>query len=170
VKRAAAVCIVDPLDYFSRQYDRAIEQFRSVLMSEPAFGRASMIIHTYAAKGMYAKALAELELSRRIVDDGPWTWALAAYIHGRAGRPAEARAAVEKLLQIARRQNQNPAPMLSVAYAGMGEADKAVAWLQKAHDEHLSVLTHLKVEPVYDAVRDHPGFRQLMRQAGLAPR
>ena len=89
--------------YFSRQYDRAIEQFRSVLYAEPG------------------------------------------------------------------RQNQNPAAMLSMAYAGMGETDKAVLWLQRAHDEHLPILTHPKVDPVYDSIRHDPKFQQLLRQAGLAP-
>lgn len=154
--------------YFSRRYDRAIEQFRSVLYAEPGFGRANLIIHAFAAKRMYAEATAELERSRRFAE-GPWTWALHAYIHGRAGRAAEARQAVEKLKQECRRQNQNPAAMLSMAYAGMGETDKAVAWLQRAHDEHLPILTHLKVDPVYDSIRHDPKFQQLLRQAGLAP-
>ena len=154
--------------YFSRQYDQAIEQFRSVLYAEPAFGRANLIIHAFAAKRMYAEAAAELDRSRRF-EEGPWTWALEAYIHGRAGRPTDARRAVEKLEQECRRQNQNPAAMLSMAYAGMGETDKAVAWLQRAHDEHLPIVTHLKVDPVYDSLRHDPKFQQLLQQAGLAP-
>ena len=152
--------------YFARQYDRAIEQFRSVLTAEPRFGRAHMIVHAYAAKGMYSEAVAELESWRRI-EDTPWILAMEAYVHGRAGRLREARQAVEKLDEASRRTNQNPAPMLSVAYAGMGETDKAVAWLQKAHDGQLSVLIHLKVEPIYDSIRHDPRFQQLLRRAGL---
>jgi TolB-like protein/DNA-binding winged helix-turn-helix (wHTH) protein/Tfp pilus assembly protein PilF len=153
--------------YFSRQYDRAIEQFRSVLATEPRFGRAHMIVHTYAAKGMYAEAIAELESWRR-VDDTPWISAIEAYVHGRAGRRTEALQAVEKLKEESRRKTLNPAHMLAVAYAGMGETQSAVAWLQRAHDEHLPVLTHLKVEPIYDSIRHDPTFQQLLRRAGLA--
>ena len=75
---------------------------------------------------------------------------------------------VEKLERECRRQNQNPAAMLSVAYAGMGETDKAIAWLQRAYDAHQPILS-AKVDPVYDSIRRHPKFQQLLRQAGLAP-
>src|SRR5207249_2606701 len=46
---------------FSRQYDRAIEQFRSVLRKDPNFGRASVISAAYVEKRMFTQALAQIE-------------------------------------------------------------------------------------------------------------
>lgn len=48
--------------YFSRQYDRAIEQLRAVLQMEPDFERAYMlIIAAYVQEARYDDALAAIE-------------------------------------------------------------------------------------------------------------
>jgi hypothetical protein len=54
------------------------------------------------------------------------------------------------------------------AYIGMGNNDRAIAWLEKAQAQHSNGLTALKVDPVYDPLRSDPRFRHLMRQVGLA--
>src|SRR5208283_1037509 len=82
--------------YFSRQYDRAIEQFRGVLEMEPNFPRAQMLIAAYVQKGMFAEALAEAEAWRRR-DHLPWSWVMAAYVSGRSGDQAKAKLALEQL-------------------------------------------------------------------------
>ncbi len=71
--------------YYSRQYDRAIEQFRSVLDMEPNFPRAHMLIYAYAQKGSFTDALSDIENWRRI-DNGPWSWSVLAYVYGRSGQ------------------------------------------------------------------------------------
>src|SRR5712692_8163675 len=72
--------------YFSRQYGRAIEQFRTVLQKDPKFSRTSVIIYAYIEKAMFAEALADAERWRRVYGEGPWYWSTRAYIYGRAGR------------------------------------------------------------------------------------
>ncbi len=47
--------------YYSRQYDRAIEQFRAVLEMDPHFPRAALLYVTYARKGMDKESLAGLK-------------------------------------------------------------------------------------------------------------
>src|SRR5271167_21861 len=64
--------------YFSRQYDRAIEQFRAVLDMEPNFPRAHMVSYAYVEKGRFADALADIESWSRI-EESPWIWSLRAY-------------------------------------------------------------------------------------------
>src|SRR5712692_5154281 len=71
--------------YFSRQYDRAIEQCHTVLRKDPNFGRdraAGIIIYAYVEKGMFEQALADVEILRRFYGEGPWHWSLLAYIYG----------------------------------------------------------------------------------------
>jgi len=90
-------------------------------------------------KGMFADAQADLEKLRR-VDDSPWSLAQSAYIFGRSGRVTEARRAVEKLEQLDRHNQIDPAPIL-IAYVGIGDKDEAFAWLEKAYSQHSNVLT-----------------------------
>lgn len=154
--------------YFSRQYDRAIEQCRAVLEMEPNFPRAHLLIFAYVQKGQFAEALADIEKWRRL-DESPSTWAAQAYVYGRAGQPVQARQALEKLKQVIRHRQSDPTPMLVIAYAGMGNKDEAFAWLDKAFRERSNALTVLKVEPIYDPLRSDPRFQELLRRVGFAP-
>ncbi len=153
--------------YFSRQYDRAIEQFRAVLDMEPNFPRAHMLAYAYVQKGMFADALADIEKWRRI-EEMPWTQSLLAYVYGRSGQRERARRALEKLEQLNRRREMDAAPMF-VARIGMGRKDEAFAWLQKAYLAHSPALTALKVDPLYDPLRSDPRFEELLRRLALAP-
>jgi TolB-like protein len=58
--------------YFSRQYDRAIEQFHAVLTMAPTFGRAHMICYAYVEKGMFREALTYAERWRH--SEGTPVW------------------------------------------------------------------------------------------------
>jgi TolB-like protein/Tfp pilus assembly protein PilF len=153
--------------YFSRQYDRAIEQFRAVLDMEPNFPRAHLLAYAYTQKGMFAEALADIEKWRRI-EDTPWTQSLLAYVYGRSGQPEQTRRALEKLEQLNRRRGMDAAPMVT-AYIGTGNKDEAFAWLQKAFLEHSNALVGLKVDPIYDPLRSDPRFQGLLRRIGLPP-
>jgi lipopolysaccharide biosynthesis regulator YciM len=100
------------------------------------------------------------------VDNGPWTWAVEAYVYGRAGQQAQARRALEKVEQGNRRWHLDPAPMYAVAYAGMNQNDEAIAWLDKAFAQHSNLINALKVDPVYDPLRRDPRFQDLLRRVG----
>ena len=151
--------------YFSRQYDRAIEQFRAVLDMEPNFPRAHLLVFAYVQKGLFADALADIEKWRR-TEDSARIWMMQAYVYGRSGQQVEARRAVEKLRQFNRTRQINPADII-VPYVGLDDKDQAFAWLQKAYLEHSPALTALKVDPIYDPLRSDPRFQELLRRVGL---
>ena len=151
--------------YFSRQYDRAIEQLRAVLEMEPNFPRAQMLIPAYVQKGLFADALADVKEWRRH-DDSPWVWVMFAYISGRSSDQASARNAVKHLERLDRRRPLDPLA-LAVAYIALDNNDKAMACLEKAYEEHSSGLTALKVDPTYDPLRSDPRFLALVVRIGL---
>ena len=152
--------------YFSRQYDRAIEQFRVVLEMEPNFPRAHVLVFAYTQKGLFAEALDDLERWRR-VDDTPSIWAAQAYVYSRSGQQEQARRALKKFEELNRRQQMDPAA-IAWAYAVMGNKDQAFALLEEAYSQHSNALTTLKVEPAYDPLRSDPRFQDLLRRVGLA--
>jgi TolB-like protein/Tfp pilus assembly protein PilF len=153
--------------YFSRQYDRAIEQFRAVLDMEPNFPRAHMLAFVYVGKGSYAQAIADLEKWRRI-DNTPYTWAAQAYVYGRWGQQEQARHALRKFEELSQKRQVDPEPGLLAAYVGMGDKDRVFAMFEKACAERSNVLDSLKVEPNYDPLRSDPRFQDLLRRVGLA--
>lgn len=50
--------------------------------------------------------------------------------------------------------------------AGLGDKDKAMEWLEKAYEER-SFLTWLKVDPVFDPLRDDSRFISFLGKLGL---
>ncbi|MBZ5597125.1 MAG: winged helix-turn-helix domain-containing protein [Acidobacteriia bacterium] len=152
--------------YFSRQYDRAIEKWRSVLEVDPEFSRAHLIHAAYVDKGMFAEALADVEKQPH-KPEVAWYWGWIAYIRGRSGRKAEARHALKELLQLNRRDPVNP-QVIALASIGVGDKDQALTWLEKAAEQHSNELTSLKVNPAYDSLRGEPRFQELLRRVGLA--
>jgi DNA-binding winged helix-turn-helix (wHTH) protein/Tfp pilus assembly protein PilF len=152
--------------YFSRQYDRAIEQFRKVLEKDPSFSRAGFVIYPYVEKGMFSEALAQAEVSHHVYGAGPWYWSTLAYIYGREGQKERARRELEKLEQLIHRQQADPVSMM-YAHLGLEDKNEALADMEKAYSEHFSIVTTLKVEPAFDPLRSDPRFQDLLRRVGL---
>ncbi|MGB9074377.1 MAG: winged helix-turn-helix domain-containing protein [Terriglobales bacterium] len=152
--------------YYARQYDRAIEKFRSIREMDPTF-RPGLLWEVYARRGGFADALAGIEEERRLSGEGPWIWMERAYVYGRTGQQVQARHEVAKLEEWNRRRPVDPA-MFVEAYIGMGNKEEAFVWLEKAYAQHSGYLTHLKVDPLYDPLRSDPRFQDLLRRVGLA--
>jgi TolB-like protein/DNA-binding winged helix-turn-helix (wHTH) protein/Tfp pilus assembly protein PilF len=153
--------------YYSRQYDRAIQQFRAVLDLDPNFPRAHMICYAYVQQGRFANALADIETWRRI-EPGYWADADEVYVYGRQGKPDQARRAFDNFQRSSRDQSVDP--FVSVGpYLGIGDTDQALATLEKSVTAHSPGLTALKVDPIFDPLRTAPRFQSLLRRVGLSP-
>lgn len=152
--------------YFSRQYDRAIEQLLAVRAMEPNFSRGRMVIYPYVEKGMFAEASADVE-KWRYRDDTP-VWDAQAYVYARSGQQMQARRALAKSEQFGRHRQSQVTAVLVMAYIAIGKKDEAFVLLQRGLLEHSNALTTLKVEPGFDPLRSDPRFDQLLRRVGLA--
>ena len=53
-------------------------------------------------------------------------------------------------------------------YAGVGDGEQTLSWLEKAYAEHSGELVSLKVSPAYDFLRNDPRFQGLVERVGLA--
>ncbi|HZP17704.1 MAG TPA: winged helix-turn-helix domain-containing protein [Terriglobales bacterium] len=151
--------------YYSRQYDRAIKQFRSVLEMDPYFPRANLIVEAYTEKGLFDEALSHLEKQRPI---SPTTWYLAslAIVHARMGHVSSARGTMDDLIRTSAGKTD---PVIFGWLAGaIGDKEQAMSWLEKAYELHSSGLCSLKVEPAYDPLRSDLRFQDLLRRVGLA--
>jgi TolB-like protein/DNA-binding winged helix-turn-helix (wHTH) protein len=152
--------------YYSRQYDRAIDEFRRVLEMEPNFPRAYIVIYPLVEKGLFAEALADVDNWSRL-GDSPWPLAVQVYVYARSGQMAQARRSLKKLEQMDRQpQYLDPAAML-MAHVGLDNKEETFTWLQRAYDAR-SPLTTLKVDPMYDPLRSDPRFQDFLRRVGLA--
>jgi TolB-like protein/Flp pilus assembly protein TadD len=154
--------------YFSRQYDRAIEECRKAIEVEPGF----LIVHYHLGqsllgKGQFPEAIAELKKAEALVG-GPTpviTMALG-HAYGVSGDRASALKSLAELNAMGTK-GYVPALFVSAIYTGTGDRDRAMQWLQKAYDERTEYLIFLNVEPMADPLRSDPRFKDLLRKVGL---
>ena len=152
--------------YYSRQYDRAVKQGRSVLELDPNFGHAwALLVPSYLQMGKYDEAVAGVNRSAASIE-GPWTWAWRAAAYGRWGHAEEARRAVAKLEQLPISRTERTAALL-IAYSGTGKKERVLDLLERAYAEHSNAIVQIKVDPMYDPIRNDPRFKDLLRCVGL---
>lgn len=152
--------------YYSRQYDSALKQCRSVLELDPNFRHArGLMVPSYSELGRYDEALDEMN-RWAAGDQGPWAVAMRAAVYSHLGRAEEARREVVNIEQLpGSRIDRTPA--LLVAYSGTGQKEQVIELLQKAVSEHSNAVVQVKVDPMYDPIRSDPRFRDLLRRVGL---
>ena len=154
--------------YFSRQYDRAINECRKAIEVEPDF----LTVHYHLGqslleKGQFPEAIAELKMADGLAG-GPTpviTMALG-HAYGVSGDRAAALKSLAGLNEMGAK-GYVPALFVSAIYTGLGDRERAMQWLQKAYDERTEYLIFLNVEPMADPLRSDPRFKDLLRRVGL---
>jgi hypothetical protein len=79
---------------------------------------------------------------------------------------------VQKLLEDdqVRAKTKNISPLRSASiYVRAGQKDMAFAYLERAYEISDPSIVQLKIEPVYDSLRDDPRYTDLIRKIGLQP-
>jgi hypothetical protein len=71
------------------------------------------------------------------------------------------------LAQLARKRYV-PAFYSAAINTGLGDLERAIAWLRKAQEERCDYLIHLPKEPAADPLRDDPRFDAIVPRPTLA--
>jgi TolB-like protein len=153
--------------YFGREYQRAVDECEKAKQLDPQYfmlhfiaGRAHMRLNNYA------KAIAHLKASRTGTGEFPLMDAalgLAYAVSGKKGLTAK----MAEQFKAAAKKRYIPPTYFGMLFAGLGDKDKAMMWLEKAYDDRADGLTWLNVEPMLDEVRNDPRFQDLLRRIGL---
>jgi TolB-like protein/Flp pilus assembly protein TadD len=149
--------------FYSRDYDRAIQQFQKAVELEPGFPAAlSTMIAAYSQKGQHDVAVAKLS---EIQEDNSLN--AAGIVYALAGRKDDAMRIIEKLERRSRQGYVSPTAFAYI-YAALGDKEKAIAYLEKGYEERAFQMQFLKIDPRWDKLRNDPRFADLMRRVGLA--
>jgi serine/threonine-protein kinase len=153
---------------FARDHDKALEQFQKALELEPNFPAALQYIPlAYVQKGMYEEAIAHIQSAPESA--GLPITGSPGYVYAMAGRTQEARAMIEEL-KVLRGKQEYISPLgIASIYAGLGEKDEAIAWLEKGFEERAFQMQMLKMDPRWDKLRSDQRFTELVRRVGLTP-
>ncbi|MBI4915020.1 MAG: winged helix-turn-helix domain-containing protein [Acidobacteria bacterium] len=152
--------------YYAREYEQAIASYRATLGMEQRFVPARLgLALAYTQEGRHTEALAELAEARAIAAGEPAVLAATAFVLGRAGRTAEARAIADELQRLEAKRYV-PAYYDAGVYIGLGDRDAAFSWLAKACEQRCSLLGALTVDPAFDPLRGDERFAAILRCAG----
>jgi serine/threonine-protein kinase len=150
-----------------RHLDEAIGLLQRVLETNPGFLPARNTLGlAYAGAGRLKEAAAELETTAR-ESNGRGGLGRLAYVYARQGQTDSALAITRWLIERYQRERILPYSV-ALAYAGLGDRDRALEWLERAVDEHdPNIALFLGTDPLLDSLRPDPRFTRLLRKVGL---
>jgi adenylate cyclase len=152
--------------YHARRYDDAIVQIRRTLELDPASTLGRHLLGCCLLwKGDTTGAIAEFQRSK-IVVTGAWYQGLLGYAYAISGNRPKAEQILRELEEMAKRQYVNSTAFADI-HLGLGEKEKALDWLDKSYQDQESACWYLKVDPIYDSVRNEPRFQALLKKVGL---
>ena len=146
--------------YYSRRYDEAIEQLKQVKETDEEFSEVrKWLLSCYEQKKDYDRAL-EARIGQ--LEDGgapPEEIEATKAAFSKDGWPGVLRRIVE------------PTPPVGIvgamAYAQLGDADRAFEALDKLFDRRAIMLVQAAREPRFDPIKNDPRFDDLLKRIGL---
>jgi serine/threonine-protein kinase len=153
--------------YYAGRYDQAIDHLaRAIEMNPMAVESHRILAATLVQQGKLADAERVLREALTLPAAGAFTKAELALVLARAGRRAEAKALLEEIQAAARDHYVSPVPF-AIVHIGLGNLKEALDWAERAYAERRGWLAYLKVNPIFDSLRNEPRFKALVQKMRL---
>jgi serine/threonine-protein kinase len=155
------------LHYYAHQPDTAVMHLRRAVVMDPTSPENHRVLAlAQMQKGSYDDAAQSVREALALSPESVYARAALGYLEALRGREAEA---VQLLLELQARARQHyVSPVAFVTlYVGLRDADRAFHWLEEAYRERRGWLTYLKVEPLFDPIRQEARFEQLLSRMKL---
>jgi tetratricopeptide (TPR) repeat protein len=154
--------------YQLRDFPRLVEAAQRGIASNPnEWVEHQDLGIAYEGTGKLPEAIAEYQKAVELSNGDQDASASLAHAYAVVGKRAEAEQILRDL-QNKSKDSKVPPYILATIYAGLGEKDKAMLFLEKAYDEKsLELSWHLKADPRIDNLRSDPRFQALSRRMGL---
>jgi serine/threonine protein kinase/Tfp pilus assembly protein PilF len=155
--------IVGFIDFYARRYDKAILQYKKTISMDPNFQMAYRYLSkVYLYKGMFKEALETHKKWMEIGNPGERILIrerMNIYLH--MGREKEAFQLFEQIKSnLSSLQKAN-------WHLEFGEIDQGVVFLEKACEERIPNMRFIKIDPIYDNVRNNPRYKEILRKMNL---
>jgi TolB-like protein len=148
----------------ARRYDEAIRQLQETLELDPGFAPArTFLAMAYTQLGDHQRALTEYQAAVRL--SGAPLGALERLGRGYAvaGQRKEAENTLSQLQRLSQTKYVSGVSIAAI-YAGLGNKERALAWLETAFKAHDPGLVGLKQDPSLDPLRSDPRFQEIVRK------
>jgi len=154
---------------YARRFNEAIAQSEAALEIAPDFRLAwERMRNAYQGMGQYQEAAAA-SLKALSLEGASQEEVSGLADAAASGKEAYWRWVLDYEMENVKRGKSVPPVGFASIYAQLGENDQALEWLEKAFAAQETGLTSLKVNPIYDPLRDDPRFHELLRRMNLMP-
>lgn len=156
------------LSYYAKDYPHALDHLRKAITLDDNFASAHNSLGlVYEQQRQTQDAILEFMRAQRLLQLEPekLTALKAAFANG--GREAFWKESLTQL-QAEAGHRYIPQSWIAMLHVRLGENDKAFAALEKAVQEKDGGVVELKVEPIYEPLRQNSKFNELLRLVGLS--
>jgi len=154
--------------FFLRQYDRAGQELQKSLDTNsddaPTHVRLGSV---YEQKGMYKEAISEFQKGVKLSDNGFQSLGMLAHCYAVSGRKDKAKKILADIDKLSKQDFFWANYSIALIYAGLGENEEAIKYLERAYDEHSLGPAWFRFDPRLDKLRLEPHFQNFVRRTGL---
>jgi len=155
------------LYYYARRYDQARDHLgRAIEMNPMAVESYRILGMTLALQGEWREAERLLRETLTLPGADAYTKATLGWVLARAGKRAEAEPLLNELEGAARQGYVSPVAF-AILYIGLGDVGRALAWVERAYDDRRGWLAYMKVNAMFDPLREEPRFQALLKKMRL---
>jgi serine/threonine-protein kinase len=153
--------------YYARRFDQARYHLdRAIAMNPTAEETYRVLGLVLSLAGETGEAVGVLEEAVAMPDAGTYTRATLGCALARAGHREEAQRILAGLEARAAHEYVSPVAFATV-HLGLGDAERALDWAERAFTERRGWLAYLRVNPLMDPMRGHPRFDALVQRMRL---
>ena len=150
--------------YHARRYKEALEQAFHVLEIDPTFYRVYEDLgKAYEQQRKLPQAIAAFRKLVSASGRNPAYLADLAHAHALAGERRKAARLLQELQKLSAKQHVTPYAF-AVVFAGLGDKEQTLSWLERAYTARDEMLPFLRVNPRLAFLRDDSRFQDIVRR------
>jgi TolB-like protein/Flp pilus assembly protein TadD len=150
------------------KYDEAIQQYRRALELDPNFTAAHAYLGlAYEQKGACHEAISSIQKALSLSGGHIGVKAMLGHTYAASGMREQAQLILNELEGQSGRGRFAPTDV-AILYAGLGDRQNALNWLERAYEEHSPNMVLLKVDPRFAPLRSESRYQSLLRRITLS--
>ena len=155
------------ISYYGGKYDLSINRSRKTIdMDSNFFAAYTVLGQSLIQKGKYMEASKILEEVIQRSGRRSYPLTFLAVAKNRAGEQDAAEAIYKELKERNGKERVSCYDMAIVSVA-VGRREESLDWLEKAMRKKSFGLFHIKVEPVFESIRELPRFKSILETIGI---
>jgi adenylate cyclase len=153
--------------YYARRFGEASKQIQKAIELEPAWDQLYFGLGlTLLQQKRFEEAISALRTAVQKEPGNVFSVAALIYGLGHAGRKKEAETHLDQLMK---KYEYVPCWFLAMAWVGLNDKERALEALEQAFRDHEPCMVSLKVDAIFDPLREEERFKDMVRGVGLEP-